>query len=280
MNNLFSIDLEEWYHYEYLMNAASRQKKLLPLCIPPLLDLFRKRDVKITFFTLADEAESQPEIIDMILEQGHEIASHGYDHTQLTNMTKEQFHADIKKSKKILKTVAGIVPKGYRAPYFSLSKRQPWVFDILKKEGFSYDSSLFPTKTPLYGEPDSPLAPYRPSSEHMFKHDPKSALVEFPASVSTRFLVKRIPFLGGFYMRSLPYPVIRTLLRDINTQGRPGVMYFHPWEAYKKIPRLSRMSTFEKFVTYHGNRTFFSKLDSLLKDFQWTTYNKAAKSFK
>ena len=147
MKNLFSIDLEEWYHYEYLMGAAPKQKKLLSLCVPPLLDLFRKRDVHVTFFTLATEAQSQPEILDLIKSAGHEIASHGYDHTKLTEMTPTQFEEDLKKSKTILKKTAKIKPLGYRAPYFSLTKHQPWAFKILKKQGFAYDSSLFPTKT-------------------------------------------------------------------------------------------------------------------------------------
>jgi len=278
MNNLFSIDLEEWYHYEYLAKKADKNIKLLPKCIPPLLDLFRKRDTTITFFTLATEAKAQPEIIDLIKSHGHEIASHGFDHTQLTKLTKQQFEQDIKKAKAVLKKVAKISPKGYRAPYFSLTKNQPWVFDILKKQGFTYDSSLFPTKTPLYGAPESPLQPYRPAKDNMFKHDPKGTLVEFPASIYTGF-IRRLPFLGGFYMRSLPYPVIKHMLKSINKKNRPGVMYCHPWEPYRKTPRPN-IPLHHKFISFKGNSTFMKKLDKLLKDFTWQPYHKAVKEIK
>lgn len=278
MKNLFSIDLEEWYHYEYLMRKADKNVKLLPKCIPPLLDLFRKTDTTITFFVLAKEAEEQPQIIEMIKEQGHEIASHGYDHTQLTQMDKKDFIKDIKISKRILKEVAGVKPKGYRAPYFSLTKERPWVFDVLREEGFVYDSSLFPTKTPLYGAPESPLTPYRPAKNDMFSHDPKGKLVEFPASIYTG-MIKRLPFLGGFYMRSLPYPMLKMMLRSINKKERPGVMYFHPWEAYRETPRI-KVPPHHKMISYIGNKSFESKLARLLKEFQWTTYQEAAKQVR
>ena len=273
--NLFSIDLEEWYHYEYLMRKADKSIKLLPKCVPPLLDLLRKRDTQATFFVLAQEAEAQPEVIDQIKAEGHEIASHGYDHTQLGAFTQIQFEDDIKKSLAILKKVANIKPEGYRAPYFSLTHRQPWVLDVLRKNGFTYDSSLFPVKTPLYGEPRSPLTPYRPSKDDMFKHDPKASLVEFPASIYTG-AIKRLPFLGGFYMRSLPYPVLKHMLKSINKQGRPGVMYFHPWEPYTATLR-PQIPAHHKIISFIGNRSFLSKLDRLLKDFEWGTYKEAAR---
>ena len=80
-------------------------------------------------------------------------------------------------------------------------------------------------------------------------------------------------------MRSLPYPVIKHMLKSINKQGRPGVMYFHPWEPYTQTPRPS-IPLPHKFISFIGNKGFKNKLNKLLRDFEWGPYRDAVKGVK
>jgi len=120
--NLLSVDVEDWYTSAYLRDYISTQD-----CSPrivestlPILDLFNSNKVKATFFVLGTIAEKQPELIRRIASYGHEIASHGYGHTPLRNLTPREFKKEIRLTNQILETITGKKVLGFRAPYASL----------------------------------------------------------------------------------------------------------------------------------------------------------------
>ena len=141
-----------------------------------------------------------------------------------------------------------------------------WVLRVLKQYGFKYDSSIFPTKTMLYGVPNAPLHPYRPSTSDMAKHDPEGDIIEFPLSVVK--LGKNIPISGGFYFRALPLWFLRFAIRRVN-MARPAIIYIHPWETYPETPRLDSMPLFSRFITYHGINSALKKVEGLLEKFEF-----------
>jgi len=88
-----------------------------------------------------------------IAAQGHEIASHGYGHRLVYDLTPEQFREDVRRSKAVLEAAAGVQVLGYRAPSYSVVERSLWALDVLIEEGYSYDASVFPIHHDRYGIP-------------------------------------------------------------------------------------------------------------------------------
>jgi hypothetical protein len=141
-----------------------------------------------------------------------------------------------------------------------------WVFEILEKYGFEYDSSIFPIKTELYGVPKAPLHPYRPSKEEVAEEDPEGKIVEFPLTV-IRFAGMNIPISGGFYLRTLPLWFLVRAIKRVNCK-RPAIIYIHPWETYPKTPRMN-VPFKSKFIVYHGINSAFKKFETLVKEFSF-----------
>jgi peptidoglycan-N-acetylglucosamine deacetylase len=267
MINALSIDLENWYNSEFLTPYLPEEKAdQISASIKPIIDLLDKYNTRATFFVLGTVAEQHPEIIKTIYEAGHEIASHGYSHKMLTHLTPDEFEHEIIKSVKLLENIIGKRPEGYRAASFSLNNKTKWALDILVKYGFKYDASIFPIKTNLYGVPDAPLIPYRPSMEDIAKNDPDGKILEFPMTVAR--IGVNLPVTGGFYLRSLPMIYQKCAIKSIN-RTRPIILYFHPWETYISTPRLNNIPWFSRFVTYYGIKTSLRKIEMLLKSFKF-----------
>ncbi|AKB43078.1 polysaccharide deacetylase family protein [Methanosarcina vacuolata] len=268
MVNALSVDLEFWY-------TAELVKKFVPQkiddqvveSIEPLLSLMDKYNTKATFFVLGSLAEKYPELIKHIHDKGHEIASHGYSHKTLYDLDKESFDDEIKRSVTILKKITGENPIGFRAPTFSINNSTKWAFEILEKYGFKYDSSIFPIKTMLYGEPTAPLHVYKPSKHNVTINDPCGNIIEFPMTVAR--LGMNIPICGGFYFRLFPSYFFYLILKKIKNI-RPVVIYIHPWETYIQTPRLN-LPFFSSFITYYNIKSNLSKFEYLLKNFEFTT---------
>lgn len=268
VKNALVVDLEHWYSPELLKDYLPDQNIDQDIeSVRPLLELFKKHNVKATFAILGSVAEKHPELIKEIYSQGHEIASHAYSHKMLHELGKEGFEEEIKKSVELLSSITGERPIGFRAPSFSIDNSTKWAFEILEKYGFKYDASIFPAKTMLYGEPDAPVFIYKPSEKDVTKNDPSGNIIEFPMTVLK--FGKNIPIGGGFYMRVLPLWFLKFGIKYINRE-RPAIIFIHPWELYPKTPRLN-LSLFSRFVTYYGINSNFRKLESLIKIFNFTS---------
>jgi hypothetical protein len=159
---------------------------------------------------------------------------------------------------------------GFRAPSYSLDNRTKWALDELEKAGYVYDSSVFPIKTPLYGESSAPLTPYHPSSKNIADRDNNQKLIEFPALVYP-VLGLKIPAAGGFYLRFFPAFIIKGAIKKMNKTGYPAVLSFHPWELDPETPRL-KLGLTKSFVTYHNLAATGEKLADLISTFQFTSF--------
>ena len=120
-------------------------------------------------------AERYPELVRQIAAAGHEIASHGYSHQLIYRQTPEVFRAETLKSKQILEDITGTAVTGYRAASYSITRQSLWALDILGQLGFTWDSSIFPTRHDNYGIPGSPEEPY------LLITDSGARLTEFPS---------------------------------------------------------------------------------------------------
>ncbi|MFD0697130.1 XrtA system polysaccharide deacetylase [Paenibacillus sp. GCM10027628] len=266
MENVLTIDLEEWYHANYEDNLFESGRDYEERVIGntnKLLELFERHHAKATFFTLGVIAEKYPELIRLIHQKGHEIASHGYGHQLIYKQTEREFEEDLQKSIACIESAIGHKPKGYRAPSWSIKHETPWVFSVLKRNGIEYDASIFPVKTFLYGIPDAPRVPFQ-----MNFHE--GSMLEFPTS-TLQLGRKNIPFSGGFYFRFLPYLLIRRMFRTLNKSGLPVIFYLHPREIDPDQPRLEALSKRDYFIHYYQVGSCERKLEKLLKEFRFTT---------
>lgn len=267
MINALTIDLEPWYASEFLTKYLPEEKEdQIEEAVKPILGLLDKYKMKATFFILGIVAEKHPDVVREIYSKGHEIASHAYSHKTLYALGEAGFEEEIGKSVRLLESITGEKPIGFRAPSFSINNSTKWAFEVLRKYDFKYDSSIFPIKTMLYGVPNAPLQSYRPSMNDVAKHDPDGDIVEFPMTVLR--LGRNIPVAGGFYLRVLPLWFLRFALRRVN-KVRPAVFYVHPWETYPMTPRLNNVPLFPKFVTYHGINSALKKVEGLLEKFEF-----------
>jgi polysaccharide deacetylase family protein (PEP-CTERM system associated) len=266
MRNALSVDVEDWFQvgaFEKVIGKAdwpgleSRVARNTDL----VLDLFDRAGVKATFFTLGWVAERAPAQMRRIVAEGHEIASHGWDHDRVFTMTAEQFRADLRRARAAIEDAAGAAVTGYRAPSFSIDPRTPWAHAVLAEEGYAYSSSVAPVKHDHYGWPESPRFAWRPLPDHR--------MIELP--VTTAKLGRRtLAAGGGGFFRLLPYRFSHWAIGQVNGEAqRPAVFYFHPWEIDPGQPRVAGAPLRSRVRHYSKLSAMEGKLVRLLKDFAW-----------
>ncbi len=264
-----SIDLEAYWHAELLRPRIDRRQAddRVEVATRPLLALLARRHIRATFFVVGEVLVRRPQLIQDILDAGHELGCHTFTHRPLWELNAATFDDELRRFQQALDEVApGVRPYGFRAPTFSLSPNTAWALDVLARHGYAYDSSVFPMRTPLYGVPGAPPAPYRPAKD-LIHEDAATPLLEWPMT-AWRIGPATIPVCGGFYLRALPMPLI---LHGLNVAARQGpiVIYLHPWELDPDIPRVS-LSARDRFITYHNTgRAMQKRLEKLLDAFDF-----------
>lgn len=261
--NIMTVDLED-YFCDLKFEEWGKYESRIESTTQILLDLFEKYNVTATFFTVGYIAEKFPELIEKIVKKGHEIGSHSYSHIDIRKSTKEEFENDLVKSINILEKVSGGKILGFRAPYFSIDKEHVWAFQIIKNH-LKYDSSIFPVKTSLYGISDAPRIPYNPSNGNFLKHDKQEKFLELPPATYRFSFFGNIPIAGGFYLRFLPYWLIKSGLKKINKNNHPAVCYIHPKDIDKNMPKIPEYN----WHYYYGLKNSLKKFEKLLNDFRF-----------
>ena len=270
--NGLSVDVEDWFQVGAFENTISRAdwdglELRVGNNVARILDLFDEAGVKATFFTLGWVAERNRAAMQSIVNRGHELASHGYDHTRVFTLTRNQFSSDIAKARAILEDASGKAVTGYRAPSFSIDARNPWAHEVLAEHGYAYSSSVAPVVHDHYGWREAPRFAFDPL--------PGSDLVEIP--VTTALLGKRrLAAGGGGFFRVLPYSFTRWAIRQVNSDHRPAVFYFHPWEVDPDQPRVSNASVRSRLRHYTNLSRMAGKLSDLLGDFAWGRMDEVA----
>ena len=269
--NLLGIDFEDWYHPQLVEPFVSEDKKIPTMFkgLDKILELLRKYDVKATFFVVGKLLQSNPEILDKILDAEHEIGFHTMKHTRLDSPNfKQKFKDEIKEFDKLTSKKS----IGFRAPTFSINKKSSWVIDELVKNNYRYDSSIIPAKTSLYGIPKAEKSPYKITSKNLEKNSQDGKLIEFPLLV-TKFLGKTIPAAGGFYLRALPLKIIKDAIKSYEDKNRVSSFYIHSWELTPEyIPKI-KLPIKNNFITFYKIEKTFSKMESLFNEFKFTSFN-------
>jgi len=272
LKNILGIDFEDWFHPELIQKYISKkdnQPKVIE-GIDKILDLLRKKDTKATFFVVGELLEFKPELLDLILDNEHEIGFHTMKHDRIDSPNfKEKFQEEIKQFHKLTNGKS----KGFRAPSFSLNTNSSWLIDVLEENDYVYDSSIVPAKTSLYGIPNAEKKPYKISSKFLEGNSNDGKIIEFPMMV-TKFLGKKMPAAGGFYLRTLPSRIIENTIKSYAEENMPGVFYIHSWELTPEFMPKMKLSRKDHFITFHNIDKAYSKMEDLLEKFQFTSFEK------
>lgn len=255
--HLLTVLVEDYFHvgaFENLIREGSwsRFDPRFEQNTLKTLDLLDEFDVKATFFVLGWIAEQNPRIVREIVARGHELASRGFYHRSLSQLTPEEFREDVRKTNRILEDAGGQKIVGYRAAEKLNYEKDQWILSVLAEENFVYDASFLPSQ--------------KDSKEKRFAHQVHAggkAIWEFP--YSTRNLgVGLMPISGGNYLRQIPHTLMRHAVEDWNARyDAPFVMYFHVWELDPEQPRISAASNYNRIRHYRK----LDKMEWVIKEY-------------
>lgn len=266
ITNAMTVDVEDYFQVSAFENhVAKSQWDSLPRRVETntlrILDIFAEYQVKATFFTLGWVAERHPELIRRIVSEGHELASHGYEHIRVTEQSPQLFKEDVKRTKRLLEDLGGREVVGYRAASYSIGAKNLWALEVLQEEGYQYSSSIYPVKHDLYGMPSAPRFAFYPENAPQ--------LLEIPIT-TMNVLGRNVPCGGGGFFRLYPYLFSKWAYRYINTvEKQPGIFYFHPWEIDPDQPKQQNLPFKSRFRHYLNLNKMEGRLNSLLTDFSW-----------
>jgi polysaccharide deacetylase family protein (PEP-CTERM system associated) len=264
--NAMSVDIEDYFQVHALAPHFPRAEwDSVPTRvggnIDRTLDLFARHGVRATFFILGWVAERFPDHIRRISAAGHEIASHGFSHHRVTELSPEELRRDLADTRALLEDLGGQKVRGYRAPSYSIGSGNRWAFEVLEEEGYDYSSSVYPIRHDHYGMPEAPRQGFRPTKA--------GQLLELPIT-TVEWGGRRFPCGGGGYFRLYPYHISRWALRRVNErEGAPATFYFHPWELDPGQPRVRNSALRTRFRHYLNLGRMEARLDRLLEDFYW-----------
>lgn len=231
-----SFDIEEFdmpkeYGYDI---AFEQQIAISRKGLTAILDLLKKHQMRTTFFSTVVFAQQVPDLINRLIEEGHELASHTYYHSDFEN-------EHLKRSKEALEQQFGVTVEGLRMPrMLEVSAEE------VKKAGYRYNSSVNPT-----------FLPGRYNKLHVPKHFfNENGLWQIPAAVSWfRFPLFWLSF------HNLPLWLYRFLLkRSVKSIGY-AALYFHPWEF---TDLHQKEFNFPAYVMRNSGEKMIARFDSLL----------------
>ena len=186
--------------------------------LPRILTLLNKFCIKSTFFISGNLAQSFKSLLDEVLQEGHEIASHGYEHDlNYGALPYKELSYQLAKSKEVLEDSLNREVLGFRTPQFRFN---PDLFKALKESRYRYDSSLIIHNKLLsrYNYSQLPGDPF-------FSKD----ILEIPVSSLPRL---KVP-LGLLWINALGMGTYK-LLAGTKLPGSANVFYVHPFDIIVK----------------------------------------------
>ena len=265
LRNALSVDIEDWFQVGAFETVIDRNDwesldRRVENNTDAVIALFAETGTKATFFTLGWVAHRHPQLIRRIVDAGHEIASHGWDHKRVFKMTPAEFADDIARTRVTLEDASGQKVTGYRAPSFSIDQRTPWAHEELARAGYDYSSSVAPIKHDHYGWAAAPRFAFKPVEG--------ADLIELPVTTA-KFAGRTLAAGGGGFFRLLPYQFSRWAVAQVNANEQPAIIYFHPWEIDPGQPRVANAPIKSKLRHYPNLSVMADKLRRLIGDFEW-----------
>ena len=269
---VISLDVEDWYHLEYFKdNLCDKSQSIIDEGTNEFIRIVSKEDIKATFFVVGELISIKLKLLKNIINQGHEISGHSYNHIRPLTQSIDEFKYDSKKLSAELQEKLNIINPGYRAPCFSLDNKR---LNIIRELNYSYDSSKISAGFhPLYGNIN--LEHYKKVCDNVHINN---SFVEFELPTQ-RFLNKNIPISGGGYLRILPWFLFKYLLKKYLKKNDTYFFFIHPFELTNKNLSLPKNSSFISRLRFSIGRSKgasrFKKLIKILKQegFEFITFS-------
>lgn len=257
MTNIFTVDLEDWFHVCGVRALSRDQWESLPSRVETttrwLLEVLDASGVRATFFVLGWIADRHPQLVADVRSAGHEIGSHGHDHLRAYDVAPEDFVRDVRRCAAALTAIGAPSVTAFRAPEWSINSRSLWALESLAREGFTIDASMAPVR--IVGSPRFPRHPH-------VRRTVSGPITEVPPLVAERF-GQVMPLGWGWGLRmSSPGQVLRRI-DEVNGAGFPAVLTVHPWEIDVDPPRV-RLPAALHFAHYFRLEGFRDRLRSIL----------------
>ncbi len=247
------IQRGQWYRFERRIEYSTNRT----------LDLLDQFHARATFFVLGWIADIMPELVRQVTERGHEIASKGYYHRNIRQLTPAEFRDDLARAREALERAGGNRILGYRVADRWFQPNDLWALDVLAEEGYEYDSSVGPILRTYHAEPWRRFA-------HLHRYGDRT-LWELPISTADVFGFL-VPIAGGNYFRQLPHRMVRSsVARWARTYTAPYVMYFHTWELDPDQPKINSASWFSRVRQYRNLDRMPEYLRYFLKRYEFTS---------
>lgn len=247
----FDMDSDSFLHVDHpqkahkLISASSMLRYDDAVAIPRILDLYKRYDLKQTFFIPGWCAERYPNAIEAILEGGHEIAHHGYLHQAPNGFEPDEEYYWFKRGLDALKKITGRTPRGFRAPLYNFSDVTA---RILADEGFLYDSSLMGDDVPYLIESSA------------------GRVVELPTDWALDDWPQYMNLPDADYMMPINSPdrAMDVYLAEFDAAWEHGGMWIAVWHPFLS-GRLARATRIEKMVQYMQDKggVWFATLEEI-----------------
>lgn len=237
---LLSFDIEEFdMPFEYGKEISFEEQMSISIQgTKTILDILSKYEIKVTFFSTATFAIHAPEIMKRIVDEGHEVASHTYYHS---NFKVEH----LRQSKIKLEEITNTKVIGFRMP-----RMYPVDENEIFKAGYEYNSSINPTYLPgRYNHFNKPRT--------YFKY---GGVMQIPASVSP---IMRFP-LFWLSFHNLPLWLYKFILEITYKKDKYINVYFHPWE-FTNLNQPEKFN-FPNYVSKNSGELMIGRFENLV---QW-----------
>ena len=269
--NILTFDIEEWFHI--LDNDStkspiewSKYDVRIHSNMDKIFQLLKNTNLKATFFVVGWIAEKYPDLVKKIDKLGYHIGSHSNLHQLMYEQTRKEVQNDLKKSIDILESITGKKVKAFRAPGFSITEKNKWVFEVLIENGITHDSSIFPAGRAHGGFPS-----FSEAVPSIIKINGLQ-IKEFPINTASLLNIKWI-YSGGGYFRLTPYRFINYWTKSSNYI----MTYFHPRDFDPGQPIIKELSLVRKFKSYVGLANCLNKLETWTSHFSFVDLNEADK---
>lgn len=269
--NILTFDIEEWFHIlDYHPTKEVSTWDSLEPRIDGMMDLIFQflsdRNLQATFFVVGWIADRYPHIVKRIAYNGYELGSHTQTHTLLYEHDRNRVKEELNKSISTLEMLSGDKVSCFRAPGFSITEKNNWIFEELYNHGIRTDSSIFPT-----GRAHGGYSNFNVSAPCIVEFD-GLRLKEFPIN-TLNVCGKKIVYTGGGYFRITPY----VLVKYFSNRSDYIMSYFHPRDFDVNQPKLNDLGFIRNFKTYVGINRCLEKLGQWVEDFRFVDIRTADK---
>jgi peptidoglycan/xylan/chitin deacetylase (PgdA/CDA1 family) len=253
----FSMDVEEWYDADCFAGKTIKNGVSSMEGLDHFIDLLDKYQIKGTFFVVVSRLQEAKPYLKKAVQNGHEIAIHGWDHRVVTAQDPTAFKEDLLKAKALIKKELGVEPVGYRAPCFALDEAH---YRVLKEVGLAYDCSTLPLKhhphyvTHTLGNRTENSNIY---CDGFFRN--------FVLNEGRYFLFS-FPFSGGAYSRTPEWSSYKTALSHHLSKENTYIFYVHPFElTAKKLQPFPTKNPGLRLYFSRGRKGYLRRVEGIIR---------------